>query len=146
MSEVTCVYCGKIFLAERPARAKYCSRLCTSRANPQRGRETYSRAYYQAHKQERQDRILRFQAMLNEIKLSSGCVDCGYAVHPAALDFDHVEGVKSKNISQMYTFSRKTILTEISKCVVRCANCHRIRHYELQPKRAGGAETPPADG
>jgi hypothetical protein len=43
------------------------------------------------------------------------------------LEFDHVRGVKVRNISEMVRgkFSWRRILEEIEKCEVRCANCHR---------------------
>jgi hypothetical protein len=55
-----------------------------------------------------------------------GCVDCGEN-YPACCDFDHVTGDKTGNISRMIHrgCSLNTIIKEISKCVVRCANCHR---------------------
>jgi carbamoylphosphate synthase large subunit len=55
------------------------------------------------------------------------CVDCGNT-NPIVLDFDHVRGVKRKDISAMkvQAFSLKTLQEEIDKCDVRCSNCHRI--------------------
>jgi len=43
------------------------------------------------------------------------------------LEFDHVRGTKSGNISEMMRggFSWKRVLEEIEKCEIRCANCHR---------------------
>ena len=60
--------------------------------------------------------------------LSHSCVDCGNA-DPLVLEFDHVRGEKKYNVSNMVyrAFSWKTILEEIGKCDIRCANCHRIR-------------------
>lgn len=56
------------------------------------------------------------------------CVDCGEA-DIRMLDFDHVRGKKSDEISRMVNigYSWPTIKAEIAKCEVRCANCHRIR-------------------
>ena len=57
-----------------------------------------------------------------------GCMDCGFNGHPAALDFDHRVGTdKCKNIGGMLRYPWAKILTEISKCDLVCANCHRIR-------------------
>ena len=57
------------------------------------------------------------------------CVDCGFKSHPAALDFDHVRGDKRANVSTLVatSYSWSTILEEIEKCEIRCANCHRIK-------------------
>lgn len=59
---------------------------------------------------------------------NSGCVDCS-ETDPVVLEFDHVRGIKKTEISRMIggTYSWKTIALEISKCVVRCANCHKKR-------------------
>ena len=61
------------------------------------------------------------------LKLSS-CVDCGNT-DPVVLDFDHIHGEKKMSISKMiYKIrSRKKIIDEIDKCMVRCANCHRTK-------------------
>lgn len=57
---------------------------------------------------------------------SNPCVDCG-EVDPVVLEFDHVRGDKSFNLSEVArrALHIDTILLEISKCEVRCANCHR---------------------
>lgn len=52
------------------------------------------------------------------------CVDCG-ETHPAALEFDHVRGNKSRGITTMITtYPWASVMKEMAKCVVRCANCH----------------------
>lgn len=69
--------------------------------------------------------------MLEYLK-SEQCIDCGYNDHPAALQFDHIRDVKTAAISVMMVngCSWKTILIEIKKCEIRCANCHSIRTAE----------------
>jgi len=67
------------------------------------------------------------RAVIDKIKTSRGCVDCGYNTHACALQFDHVVGIKSFKIAAAFTRKWESILTEIAKCVVRCANCHAIR-------------------
>jgi len=56
---------------------------------------------------------------------SHACVDCG-EVDPEVLTFDHVRGKKTDNVSRMVSkgMSIKKIAAEISKCDVRCFNCH----------------------
>lgn len=71
-------------------------------------------------------------AVLRAIKLERGCIDCGYNAHPSALDFDHRNpAAKSFTISKAVT-SRNvaSLLIEVAKCDVRCANCHRIRSFQ----------------
>jgi hypothetical protein len=62
---------------------------------------------------------------------SSSCKDCN-TTDPRVLEFDHL-GDKSFNVSRAVsgsTRSWETILKEISKCDIVCANCHRIRTQE----------------
>lgn len=65
------------------------------------------------------------------------CVDCGES-DPVVLDFDHVKGKKFKNIADMVgTYPWLSVLKEIEKCVVRCANCHRRKTYGKSKKFQG---------
>lgn len=66
---------------------------------------------------------------IRQYKLSHGCIDCGYASHPEALEFDHKPGSdKLFNIGEkLGSYSMDKIWAEIEKCEVVCANCHAIR-------------------
>lgn len=55
------------------------------------------------------------------------CMDCGKELPSYCMDFDHVRGEKKKPISDMYVYSQATLLTEVKKCDLVCACCHRIR-------------------
>ena len=65
--------------------------------------------------------------------LKHPCLDCGEK-DPVVLEFDHVRGDKVDDISRMITASSLLMLSlEITKCEVRCANCHRrITHKRRQ--------------
>src|SRR5579872_1945432 len=68
--------------------------------------------------------------MLTSIwKHASGCVDCGYRLHPEALDFDHVNDDKRNNVATLANrgVAVNTLFVEMQKCEVVCANCHRLR-------------------
>ena len=58
-------------------------------------------------------------------KRSGYCADCGTR-DPEALTFDHVRGTKKMNIANMVSqgYSISAIKAEISKCELRCFNCH----------------------
>ena len=60
------------------------------------------------------------------IKIESGCVDCGYNKYAVALQFDHIYNNKKMNVSNMIRsdYGWSSIVKEIKKCEVRCANCH----------------------
>ena len=80
------------------------------------------------------------RAMIDNYKVTTGCADCGYSATPAALHFDHRDPStkyrtrtgRAVHPADMIKagrdgfprYSWATILGEISKCDVRCANCH----------------------
>jgi hypothetical protein len=82
-----------------------------------------------------QKKLARQRAIIQTIKLTAGCADCGYKEHPEALDFDHVRGEKLFNISMKAIGSLKRLLAEIEKCDVVCANCHRVRTAQRRSGR-----------
>lgn len=61
--------------------------------------------------------------------LENPCIDCGNS-NPIVLEFDH-RGDKLFAIGMAINmgYSLKKVKTEIEKCDVRCANCHRIKTY-----------------
>lgn len=92
----------------------------------------YDREYYVKNKSRRDDNLnrnrlygKRNRKFIYDYLLSHLCVDCGEK-DPIVLEFDHLFG-KDKSISEMVRrrYSIERIKKEISKCEVRCANCHR---------------------
>ena len=65
--------------------------------------------------------------LIYEFKLGNPCAICGES-DPRVLEINHVEpSTKNHNLAEMVKsgHSEKSILDEISKCEVLCANCHR---------------------
>jgi len=61
--------------------------------------------------------------------LGGSCSDC-FGVFPNCVyDFHHVDGTKEKNPSAALAGSFDKAVEELDKCVLLCANCHRIRHF-----------------
>lgn len=72
-------------------------------------------------------RIDERRELINGLK-AVPCQDCGGTFPPEAMDFDHVDGEKIGNISEMAREApEEKLKAEISKCEVVCSNCHRIR-------------------
>ncbi len=65
---------------------------------------------------------------LRDYLLYKSCMDCGED-RWAVLEFDHVRGEKTTEVSEMVNsnYSWRRVLEEISKCEVVCANCHGLR-------------------
>jgi len=71
---------------------------------------------------------------LNSLK-SGFCADCAGTFPPEAMDFDHVSGVKTSDISRLYGCRQERIEEELLKCVLVCACCHRVRTEERHVRR-----------
>lgn len=99
-------------------------RLCTRQQV--RNHYTNHSDYYIAKARKRNKVVaLEQKAKLYEYLIAHPCVDCGES-DPVCLEFDHIRGLKIKCISEMIgTYAWDAIEYEISKCEVRCANCHR---------------------
>lgn len=143
-----CLACRDFFVPKLGSyNAQYCCKTCKNQAHRARlqGRdpaqivETRKRSYGQtkAHP----DRMAKHRASgrtsakktrdwLAAYKLASGCVDCGFKAHSAALQLDH-EGKKSVAISEARSsIPRLKAEIEAGQCKVRCANCHAIKTWE----------------
>jgi hypothetical protein len=99
----------------------------------------HSKIYYQKHakKMRKQSnsayklRKARNKQWVRNFLEKHPCVDCGTG-DVRVLEFDHCRGVKKQYVSRLVMdgYSIECIKTEIAKCDVVCANCHRIRTYE----------------
>lgn len=97
---------------------------------------TRQRAWYARNKEKEVARAIERnrerrqsnRVWLDEIKSNTPCMDCGISYPPCVMDYDHINGNKKFNVSQgLRDYSRDTLLEEIAKCELVCANCHRIR-------------------
>ena len=57
------------------------------------------------------------------------CKKCGYNKCPAALEFHHRDPTEKETVNLKSCLSMKTLLKEIAKCDLLCANCHREEHF-----------------
>lgn len=77
---------------------------------------------------------------IHEYKERLGCLDCGEKDW-IVLELDHRDRYeKLYQPSNLHHRSWEAIHTELAKCDVRCANCHRRRSYKEKhwmPKVAG---------
>lgn len=106
-----------------------------SRRNPEKVKATRKR-WYDSNKGKVKEktaaRARRIAAWILEYKSSLSCEKCGES-HVAAIDFHHRD--PSEKVTEITDcpsrgWGIKRILTEISKCAVLCANCHRKLHWE----------------
>lgn len=83
------------------------------------------------------------RAVADRIKTERGCESCGWNLDPCALQFDHLDPstkyrtrngniVHPADMIKNNRYSLKTVLAEIAKCRVLCANCHAIHTHRNQ--------------
>jgi hypothetical protein len=99
-------------------------------------RSAYKREHYLANKRRYVDQARARKAQLRRERTrylleyfgTHPCADCGER-DPLVLEFDHLDAAtKSFAIGQGLTYRGwQSILDEIAKCEVVCANCHRRR-------------------
>lgn len=78
------------------------------------------------------DRRREIAARFREYKSKLKCTSCGFS-HPAAIQFHHIDPTqKDLAVSQIVGNARswESIIKEIDKCIVLCANCHSIEHWK----------------
>lgn len=97
----------------------------------------YNREYYKNHFNEnkKQTKNILAKKRIDKVKhyiinylSQNSCIDCSEK-RIEVLEFDHINDDKEFDISYAISrgFSLETIKKEIEKCVVRCANCHRVK-------------------
>lgn len=95
----------------------------------------YNKEWYIKNRKSRMKKIKErkkeIREKLKKYKHEKKCEVCRED-HPSALDFHHV-GDKIYLVSVMtsHGYSIKSIMKEISKCKLLCANCHRLEHYSV---------------
>lgn len=97
---------------------------------------------YAAQKRHR----IRVREKLFAFLSTKSCFDCGEK-DPVVLDFDHREHSKKfKTVGKMLSghYSWLSVLHEIEKCEIRCANCHRRKTYIEQKSWGRGVHAPVA--
>ena len=147
-SEQACFQCGKKFWRAPSKKAKhgcFCNPDCylqwvainitkpvRKRTGPRKGDAATAR--YHA------DRYRSRKALVDDIKLSSGCLDCGYKENADAMDFDH-DGDKKTNVGWMLNGKLSKLMDEIGKCKIRCGNCHRVKTAKSWPSAGKSTAT-----
>ncbi len=79
------------------------------------------------NKQSRLRRLVRKQKAIE--MFGNKCADCHKMFHPNVYDFHHLDPkLKDLTLGELLHKSWKHIEPELQKCIMLCANCHRLRH------------------
>ena len=91
----------------------------------------FKKVKYEREKDNRKQAVQK----LNQLKLERGCCElCGDHHPPCCFDFHHIgKSEKKKEVSYLAGkgYKWETIQTEIDKCYMLCAPCHRKIHAGL---------------
>ena len=71
---------------------------------------------------------------VNALKDTSYCQICKKSYPAPVMDYHHIDKNNKINaVSQLIlsSVSRKKVFDEIDKCILLCANCHRLKHAGL---------------
>ncbi len=93
--------------------------------------------------QRHRDRKASIRALVSSVKERTPCVDCGRQYTTRVMHYHHLtSSTKIDTVSNLVRESRSlsSILAEIEKCELLCANCHALRHnggikHETRRKR-----------
>ena len=97
----------------------------------------YSAKHYQKNKTQviakTKETKARERAKWYLYKATLKCVNCGFN-NPAALDFHHEDPSTKEGSVHTYISGGQfaKAYKELKKCIVLCANCHRIHHHDLR--------------
>ena len=83
----------------------------------------YNRTKQREDKRKRKEQAIKY--------LGGHCNRCKQTFHPAVYEFHHLDpATKDRDPSKMLQLSWTRLQAELDKCVLLCANCHRLTHYE----------------
>jgi hypothetical protein len=82
-------------------------------------------------KRSAQGRALRIQVKQQAVALLGGkCTDCQQEFPMSVFDFHHIDPTQKDFSVGKYKIWNDRLQAELKKCILLCANCHRIRHFE----------------
>lgn len=83
---------------------------------------------------EKQRAVENYNKLMEYLRsLKTKCSRCGYSKNPAALEYHHPDQNKEANVTRLARIHLSPnqlakLHTEIEKCELLCANCHREEH------------------
>ena len=105
----------------------------------------YSNGYHKSGKQKTKpsckqceqnyDKV-RYQEIIKNHFGGLKCKFCGYSKLFSVLDLHHLDpSEKEYEVSKLRTYNEKTIIKELEKCILLCANCHREEHVRIRAEQ-----------
>ncbi len=106
-------------------------RQCYNKKTAQWYRDNRERRQEAANKRNQQ----RKKVVVNHF--GDKCHDCGHTYQQCVYEFHHLDpNKKDVNPSKALSWSEDRMWTELSKCIMLCSNCHKVRHFGLGEREA----------
>ena len=103
---------------------------CKTRPSLRNTKSSFAPYCFECSSEYSKNRRVERKNLLKKVK-SQPCADCGISYPDYVMDLDH-RSDKVRDVSKMLSYSMDRLLSEISKCDIVCANCHRERTYKQQ--------------
>ena len=85
-------------------------------------------------------RLLEMRSWWRELKSTKSCSRCDERT-PECLQFHHRDPKQKEfdlGLAVGSGWAKKRILAEMERCIVLCANCHLIHHWEERQRKGSG--------
>lgn len=127
----TCNLCGETKLISEFPPNKQCKygvtgtcRICYNVKTKQWYRDNKKRRQQKANERNRYRKLKVVNHFGNK------CFDCKQSFPQYVYEFHHLDPTqKDWNPSQSLSHSEERMWLELNKCIMLCANCHKIRHW-----------------
>ena len=125
-----CPSCSSVLELSLFTRAgKACAECAKKKSREHHHNRMQSPEYREQRRKQHRDKCRNTkQQIINHY--GNKCLDCKTSYPAACYDVHHLDpSTKEFNVSNNRIFDEK-LKEELTKCVLLCANCHRIRHFE----------------
>lgn len=109
----------------------YCN-ACKERRTKDREERGVNRATPQQMQASAYNQHRKYQVFMEQLK-NKPCADCGQSYPPYVMEFHHPDpSIKTSEVATLRNRHAEfhIIEREAEKCILLCANCHRVRTYK----------------
>jgi len=134
----TCLHCGSEFEVGTHQTKVYCKKRCNKNAAKKRHHQKYGwggskrGASRKARDEARHKaKVIRNTDYVYADRIARGCSRCPER-RPSALDYHHLDkATKLTEVSRLMRMglSFDKLKAEMAKCIILCANCHRVEEH-----------------
>lgn len=135
-----CLFCSTRIIQKHVGRSRlYCSTRCraaTCYKNNRKRRLDNQNRYYARHRTKINAGLKKLR-LRNKRKgvayLGGVCSKCKYVYPLCVYDFHHTNPAEKEiPANRLMHYKWSTVKKELDKCVLLCANCHRIEHHGVK--------------